>query len=161
MEDFWINKAEIHRAFRTPDGADYGSRSNVKLTGRMGLSIYKEDIEEFFKDCKWNFDKQTITAVCAGVSEREYLEQGEGFNKQNIKLVVTKANNELSISGTLYLLEDDFESLIKNVATLSNINTHPSLKIDVLESSVTSSSSALVQGYCEGISTLVTIAGPR
>lgn len=106
-----------------------------------------------------NSKNQKILAVCAGKSEQEFLEKGSSFDKTNIKLDLKVVNNELEISGTLYLLKDDFDKLVQIVQGFPRPNTYLYGTIISVGGKVSSPSKAYLEGYCEGLTTLSYLHG--
>ncbi len=160
--DFYINKTEICVSFHRPDGFNYGSRSMVKMRGSMIHldSVNQQFTDEFPQHIK-NSENQQILAVCAGESEQEFLEKGSSFEKTNIKLDLTVVDNELVISGTLYLLKDDFDRLVQVVQELPRPNTYLYAVIASIGGKVTSPSKAYIEGYCEGVRILSYLHGEK
>lgn len=158
--DFYINKTEIHTSFHCADGLDYRKRSMVTMYGAMmQLDAPNQQFRDEFPQNITNSKNQKILAVCAGKSEQEFLENGSSFEKTNIKLDFSVVNNELEISGTLYLLRDDFEKLVHIVQGFPRLNTYLYGTIVSIGGKVLSPTKAYLEGYCEGLTTLSYLHG--
>lgn len=158
--DFYIDKTEIHTSFHCTDGSDYRRRSMVTLHGAMiQLDMPNQQFRDEFPQNIRNSKHQKILAVCAGKSEQEFLEKGSSFEKTNIKLDLTVVNNELEISGTLYLLKDDFDKLVQIVQSFPRPSTYLYGAIISVGGKVSSTSKAYLEGYCEGLTTLSYLHG--
>ena len=158
--DFHISKTEIHTSFHCTDGSDYRTRSMVTLYGAMiQFDNPNEQFRNEFPQIIRNSKNQKIFAVCAGKSEQEFLAKGSSVEKTNIKLDLSVVNDELEISGTLYLLQDDFDKLVRIVERLPRPNTYLYGTIVTICGKVSSKSKAYIEGYCEGVNTLCYLHG--
>lgn len=158
--DFHISKTEIHASFHCTDGSDYRTRSMVTLHGAMiQFDNPNEQFRNEFPQNIRNSKNQKILAVCAGNSEQEFLKKGSSVEKTNIKLDLSVVNNELEISGTLYLLKDDFDRLVRIVEGLPRPNTYLYGTIVTIGGKVSNPSKAYIEGYCEGLTTLSYLHG--
>ena len=159
--DFYINKVEVHYAFNELDGSNYRTRNMISLFGSAAIVNYpNEELRNFFLHTKSSSESHRIDVVCPSDSEKEYLKEESSFTRKNIKLNFSlDKDRALSITGVLYLLSENYDTLIHVVSQFPKENSYLIGNIILVGGKLSSSSEAYIEGYCEGIKVLTYLHG--
>jgi len=159
--DFHINKVEVHYAFNELDGSNYRTRNMISLFGSVTFIDYpNEELRNLFLHTKPASESHRIDVVCPGDSEKEFLKGESSLTRKNIKLNFSlDKDRALSVTGVLYLISENYDTLIHVVSQFPKENSYLIGNIFLLGGKLSSSSEANIEGYCEGIKVLKYLHG--
>ena len=119
-----------------------------------------EELRNFFLHTKSASEYHRIDVVCPGDSEKEYLKEESSFTRKNIKLNFSfDKDRALSVTGVLYLLSENYDTLIHVTNNFPKENSYLIGSILLVGGKLISSSGANIEGYCEGIKVLKYLHG--